>query len=821
MRRKIFICLVATLLLVTAIIPAVGLLNFKDKEASAASANASAYEKLENGDFDSYTDTDTFNIINGTTPIKYSIQDYKRSLYRTKLYIDYDYNSYAFYCISAGEDPITKIVPKDLFMEVGTYLHIGKEYGFFVKTIKTTDYSNYSTVMVFDIITNLNYNNNTDKITSEVKVLFQYNYLYLTETNNRYRFKLPDRATYGNLSNEKTAWNPNGNIVIPAPHFYQSTESHPNIGYVEEDKYCLADIGFTLNLINNEYLNPCDSNYRPENDNGNFVTRIDYAFDGVTLNKPSPDWSALADSVMVLAGKVPILGTVIDVTTFSLNMTHFITSFFQDPTFNVNVSHDNNSFFTESFYTTKEGQINNNGFLNKTAVSYLGTGNTSFPLIFNSDNWARGTFTVSRTENVSTKVCLTTLLTIREMEDRRLVANSYPPKGSVIHAENYGRNKIVNLNENNNVIIFNRESNDYYFTPQISGNYTLTGSSALITKITGNFYENGNIIKTTKAFNETLINISLLEGQEYKITVSLKTEKFGLYSFDIIFAPEKISVEKPYNGSLYGNSNMVFELEGSSSPYLIQTSGKNTTVLVIDKNFDVISDSDYFSTGENAYINALFKSTEKYYIYVGNNNSSPAIIDVQVNAPKELALNSEDALPLKQGDNYYYKFTPKFSGNYTFGTSLNGVVSLYDKDLDLLVDSNQKTLGHNFVANSTYYLKVKSNANGNFIQKAEFSVNTVNFGDNVVYYSEPHNFYSFTTNFSGEYNFSINNVLELLLYDADLNYIKSVKNTSAVLNEGKYYIGLQNTDYAQANLNISINTTQVEANINYSLYFNT
>lgn len=72
--------------------------------------------------YDKYTDYDKY------------IDEYEE-IYKNKVHTFYGFGLN----ISVSDDPIINIIPKQLFVARGTYSYIGKEYGFYVKTVQ--DYS--------------------------------------------------------------------------------------------------------------------------------------------------------------------------------------------------------------------------------------------------------------------------------------------------------------------------------------------------------------------------------------------------------------------------------------------------------------------------------------------------------------------------------------------------------------------------------------------------------------------------------------------------------------------------------------------------------
>ncbi len=99
-------------------------------------AYANSNETVALNEYDKYTDYDTY------------ISEYE-SKYKDKVHKCYGYGT----TMSVSDDPIVNIIPKSLFKSRGVYSYIGKEYGFFVKTVEDYGDDNYSDFLVFDIQT--------------------------------------------------------------------------------------------------------------------------------------------------------------------------------------------------------------------------------------------------------------------------------------------------------------------------------------------------------------------------------------------------------------------------------------------------------------------------------------------------------------------------------------------------------------------------------------------------------------------------------------------------------------------------------------------
>ena len=115
--------------------------------------------------------------------------DYVNEYYTTDFgnydsYTESDYGHNGEYTIYDYDDPIVQYVPKSLFMNRGEYLHIGKEYGFYVNSHEITKNAiggsipdvNEVDVLIFDIV--IKYFNECFSI--EVIPLYTYTYFYFS-----------------------------------------------------------------------------------------------------------------------------------------------------------------------------------------------------------------------------------------------------------------------------------------------------------------------------------------------------------------------------------------------------------------------------------------------------------------------------------------------------------------------------------------------------------------------------------------------------------------------------------------------------------------
>lgn len=100
--------------------------------------------------FDEFTNSDSLVDLEGGQ-IYGVIQEYTSYFYTSE--VTNVWLNYSELAMTVDQDdPIVRIIPRELFERRGVYLHIGREYGFYVNTVAGNNSANVSCVFVFDII---------------------------------------------------------------------------------------------------------------------------------------------------------------------------------------------------------------------------------------------------------------------------------------------------------------------------------------------------------------------------------------------------------------------------------------------------------------------------------------------------------------------------------------------------------------------------------------------------------------------------------------------------------------------------------------------
>lgn len=217
------------------------------------------------------------------------IPDYSYDLYTDddgiiKSYVDEHFLDCYLEDFTYTDDPIIRIIPKDLFFIPGEHIYVGKEYGFFLRVV-TDAYlpPEYAVdVLVFDITHAAPGYGANEAGSVKIEPLFQFKY----------------RATRG----ERTDFDPSLSCAV-FPHFQYD--------FVD---YFLNDIGIRVTLDNVDELNPGDAGYDPYNDSGAFIIQTRVNISGVSLAEVNNGFAE--DTVSFVLGCVPGLSTVLDAASY-------------------------------------------------------------------------------------------------------------------------------------------------------------------------------------------------------------------------------------------------------------------------------------------------------------------------------------------------------------------------------------------------------------------------------------------------------------------------------------------------------------------------
>ncbi|MDR2266781.1 MAG: hypothetical protein LBE09_04265 [Christensenellaceae bacterium] len=620
---------------------------------------AYSYNQTE---FDNYTNSDLLYQPN-PQETGLGINDYKNQLYKNGSSASQS-NEIVNVNVVA-DDPIVKIVPRQLFERRGEYLHIGREYGFFVSTSRFNTYANKSVVLVFDIIKYpLNNSGYPSQYVIEIKPIFEYAYHYLTDNDN---YSSGDSLLKYNVASLSS-------VVVAAP-FVNQYEGSTYYYYNETTTHFIKDISFGLSLYNEQELNIGDTGYVANADDGAFVTRANINFSGV--GNQSLIGSTVLSTIKFGLGFMPHLGYGISIIEYGIELTKNASSDFRE-------SSEYGNYYNSQYYNSKQEQLSHYSNLNKSSIIQLLSDDPK-PLLFGRSedgNYIRGTFTLGMTDNWYTRVVDTIQLSVVTESTNLLSGNS-----TITSRMTFDRSSTTNIRDKTDkvlelntakraAVLF--EGIDYFkFVPQQNGYYTFETSGNKSTKLalSGVPVDEQTV---TNGQNAT-ITAYLRAGQTYNLQASLKAaDDYGV--FDVNVRIETISApatSKTITARPSSEGALMYELLSTkSAAFKISSTNSNMYFSILDSNLNVVTST---STNE---LHHYWESSSKFYLLVYNKSQSSLSCTISIAEAESL---TEDTQYSKSSTSEfrYYKFKALVEGDYTIATQgFSGALTykLYEAD---------------------------------------------------------------------------------------------------------------------------------------------
>lgn len=626
---------------------------------SKTNIQVEAYETLEEMAA-AYTNDDNFKYYTDYS----SIQSYSESAHKYKNNLDYGdlfaatvSFGIAYYNVQ-GDDAIVEIIPKSYFCFEGTTTYIGKEYGFFIKTVKETYYdgivsgttSNYrSYVIVFDIINSTNLAQNTDRAIFTVKVLFSMEFIAINE-NESYIWRKFDAMDTEHL-------NDNYDYVMRS-EVHNYTNEHYTVvplfdmnDYAFTNRYYLNDISFAGNLQNEQDYNTYDSYYSANNDIGSYFTRLDYYFDGKCIVKGSfsdIDFGSMikmiiTDTITTGLSYIPVIGnaisTVLTVAFDTIDIIDTVAKGLADKEYDVT----NNTCVAKVHYVNRDEQIKYYGYLIKCAYLALNT-NSDASILYEDNDYAQIEYTIGHSALgiPASNTRITNEIALKVVDRySNVVSTATSSHDFQLREPTY---KELSIGSNNNLILLNNGINYFSFTPEYSGKYLINIPGTENVRMTFD-----DIVKEGSNFQ---VQKELDKGRNYKIKIENLTNKRICLSFDFMVSTDMENI------TVYRNNNYLIRLSSVSGFKSISFDNQNTKLILMSEKFATLKDN-----GLNKIHYAL--KDPVYYILIVNNTNNNLSGNLVIDANfSQIYLNSTTNISLTKGEQFY-KFNPYNTATYS------------------------------------------------------------------------------------------------------------------------------------------------------------
>ena len=420
------------------------------------------------------------------------------------------------------DDDVVKIIPKTYFFQEGDFSCIGKEYGYFIETIRLAEGYYASFVFVFDIeFKQFGFGLTIEKGMSSLKIIPKFKNWYYSY----------EKGTSSFIYNwdEKVATGYNS-IVKPSG---------------ESIAHCLKDVHIGFMLENEHSLNINDEGYDASQDYGNYITEATYSFKGrCVLDGPNLS----NESIIFALSLVPILGDIIDFIEDSNDFIQLMNELIPNGNYYEEVeipgSSSNQYNSNQGFEMETNSQIVEYGHYIKNVLLYLDERDVGDkgPVIFlpNGNDYIQGSIKASRIvneykEEMRNYVIIDIILGLEKSNSSEVVEDNH-----LFYITDYGKFDLdpdklfLNIPQTFNVDVAGKYAY-YYFKPSTSGTYTIktTGTSDTYMYL---YDVNGNLIESDDDDGEST-NASITRQLEANEVYYIKTRLYTDYrtgSYNII-----------------------------------------------------------------------------------------------------------------------------------------------------------------------------------------------------------------------------------------------------------------------------------------------
>ena len=708
-------------ILLVAIFSATAFLFLNPKKVYAESG-INNQETLTEIDYNAYTDSDFLINDNEKT-----IFDYPE-MFAQKSKIEVEpISGQTLYVEDLGDDDIVKIVPKQLFAQVGEELYIGNEYGFYINTSDNETYLS-SEVLVFDISLNTNLIETVDNVVLQVKPIFQYNYIYLSANKNSFVFASDTviKTILYELSADTV-------IAAPSTALFVTGVDRVVLFYDMTNTYYLKDVSMGVGLFNEQELNYGDNNYNPYADKGSYLTSYEYVFKGkkrengsfLNLDETYAEmlFSKINNSfILGCLQYVPVVKRVAEPALELIEAAELIYSWFIDIKSNFSadevlksvalVDETTGRINVNSYYQNRDDQLANYADEDGNPV-LIKAGTIPFDAAVDGGIWhgvndyATGYFRVNHSAlNESAwytrLVSDITLKVMNKNGDMQMFGTN--TRHTNLREPVF---KQIGLEEAQNINLLPNGKNYFSFNAQFESEYEIVvpNSSSVVAKL------NGNVLN----FVNDKVKVKLTSGNHNFEIENLSDENKVFSSLTInpyTISASSLSTEI----NITNGANYLLKVTSLSQVKNLNTNNAGVLIngIYTDKNLNVYS--QHGVVAPSSFVSHPFLLGD-YYLVLNNSSGQTANINFGITEPETINLTEQKNVGMNGVNYVYVKFVPD--------TSQTFVITAQDmQNLQFNIVNNNETLTNaggtyysgyfyevGFDTGNTYYIGVKNNTN--------------------------------------------------------------------------------------------------------------
>lgn len=621
-----------------------------------------------------------------------------------------------------GDDYITNIIPRELFMSSNQYVYIGEKYGFFINTVYEDYRKGYeSTIILFDV--NISEISSQDYMLDiQIQPIYSMVYAYVTNTQTAMKIRNFANDDY-NAEQLCLLYFSEGvsNAVIPIIRAFKrsNVSSITNyVQYAQSEHYLACDISFAASLYNVNSLNIGDTGYSVDEDYGYFFTGNSYHYSASHIESAdvtSGIKNITSSITSAVLGYVPFLGDAISVADNLFTLASGVNALSSQITYNT--TNENFVYPDLALYNTRATQKQHYNTLVKGSEILINSPDSE-RLYFLINDYVRGTFNFSHTDKADgssaeyNQLKLTVAMKIYNA-DGGLV--DYFISDNLVFDINAPSTTAMQLFDDADFYITPGGAQSFSFVPPYNAKYDFavpTGCDLYVdnVKVTA---QNGKYQKVLPAGQACAIELKNVGN----------TLAYGGWSIDVADSAASLSVDNtalPYSG-LYmhkytPSQSGVYNLVTSTNAKIDDIYTYNSA----NKTFNSVFSQETYVITEN--LDVFLSANTEYYIIL--DKTQDVTTNVTFNAASltaTLSVGTNTGISVNASDNFkFFKFVVPSGSvqDYSFiFTGMTDVNHAYDfRLLDqnanyVLVEtlSNGYLKAKSLTPGATYYLGVKAN----------------------------------------------------------------------------------------------------------------
>ena len=702
-------------------------------------------------------------------------------------------------------DHIHKIIPEELFRNVGNWFYSGKAYSFYVETWEPHAGPNeyYSNVAIID--NTYEFKENIGEVKTGVK-LFTKEY--------RSFYSIPDGVFCSEVSGETSK------------------------------RFYLSDVQFFTNVKNEHDLNEGDIGYDKEKDNGVIIqqTRLNYngLYDigtGFTI-KP-----ALEKGIDIILGcvfdQLPGLNLAYKIATEAESWVSILDESLYDKTKYVSNGNEAN---INTNLTREQQKLSEGGYVRYVSVrpkeSGLLINDAAEEITVVADgtteaNIVSGVSYYLYVDDIYEDYVITNsgkrIVLDESVKDNTDLAEEDLPIMTCTETVGFQQEDILKEGENEGYLLRDNSEQVFRFTPARNGNYKISTSC---NDQSGNKITNDKKIVVKNDKNETIgsneksqeLYLKNLEAnKEYIFDVqffdrSADSNVTGRYNIIAEFSPQKAEVGDGNTRDIRAFENEYFSFEPDETGIYtlnLQTLNRNIIIRV-----DSLENGATEKTGNGDKTLSLYLSKDKEYYFVFTNNTDNAeSIRLILNKGEEIS-EGETIPNVTIGNGTIYTFSPTHNGDYKFSYSSTDIVdfNIRNDNFVKLYSSNigeQGSYTEYYEAGKVYYIEVNGYVDNTQVSVSMSFSPLVTEGRSIAVSNiSDYNIVKFVPHVSGQYTPTIAGDDALVrIYNAGGTDVTNQKLTKG----NAYYIVIRNAAHDMGRLEITLSCDRLYNNVQYSV----